>query len=105
MKPILPTLKENPRYVQFNISSKQTLSSKDAKTVILSGCKKFLGELGVAKAGIQFMSYNTKNQTGVLRTNAKMLNETKAALALIKDIKGKRATVSAEKVSGILRKL
>ena len=105
MKPILPTLKENPRYVQFKISSKQTLSAKDAQATIIAGCKRFLGELGVAKSGIQFMSYNTKNQTGILRTNSKMLNETKVALALIKDIKGKRATVSAEKVSGILRKL
>jgi len=105
MKPILPTLKENPRYVQFKISSKQTLSAKDAKATIIVGCKRFLGELGTAKAGIQFMSYNTKSQIGVLRTNSKMLNETKAALALIKDIKGKRAIVSAEKVSGILRKL
>jgi RNase P/RNase MRP subunit POP5 len=105
MKPILPTLKENPRYIQFKIASKQTLSAKDAKIAVISGCKRFLGELGTAKAGIQFMSYNTKNQTGVLRTNAKMLNETKAALALIKDIKGKRAIVSAEKVSGILRKV
>ena len=105
MKPILPTLKENPRYIQFKISSKQTLSAKDAKSAILAGCKRFLGELGTAKAGIQFMKYNTKSQSGVLRTNSKMLNETKAALALIKDIKGKKATVSAEKVSGILRKL
>jgi RNase P/RNase MRP subunit POP5 len=105
MKPILPTLKENPRYVQFKISSKQTLSAKDAQIAVLSGCKRFLGELGVAKAGIQFMKYDTKNQSGVLKTNSKMLNETKAALALIKDIKGKKATVSAEKVSGILRKL
>ena len=105
MKPILPTLKENPRYVQFKISSKQTLSSKDAGIAIVAGCKRFLGELGVAKAGIQFMKYDTKIQTGVLRTNSKMLNETKAALALIKDVKGKKATVSAEKVSGILRKL
>ena len=105
MKPILPTLKENPRYVQFKISSKQTLSAKDAQVTIIAGCKRFLGELGVAKAGIQFMSYNTKSQIGVLRTNSKMLRETKAALALIKDIKGKRAIVSAEKVSGILRKL
>ena len=55
MKPILPTLKENPRYIQFKISSKQTLSAKDAQIVILSGCKRFLGELGTAKAGIQFM--------------------------------------------------
>ena len=53
----------------------------------------------------KYRKYNTKNQSGVLRTNSKMLNETKAALALIKDIKGKKATVSAEKVSGILRKL
>ena len=105
MKPILPTLKENPRYVQFKISSKQTLSSKDAENAVISGCKRFLGALGVAKAGIQFMKFDTKNQSGVLRTNSKMLNETKAALALIKDVKGKKAIVSAEKVSGILRKL
>ena len=73
----------------------------------INGCKKFLGELGVAKAGIQVLpeKFNSKSQTGVLRTNSKMLNETKAALAFIKDIKGKRAVVSSEKVSGILRKL
>ena len=96
MKPILPTLKENPRYV---------LSRSDVEKEILSEYKRFLGELGIGKAGIKFMSFDKKNQIGVLRTNSKYLDETKVALTLIKKLKSKNAKVDILKVSGMINKL
>tara|TARA_Y100000034_G_scaffold136399_1_gene212615 strand:- start:133 stop:456 length:324 start_codon:yes stop_codon:yes gene_type:complete len=107
MKPLLPTLKENPRYVLFRINSKEKFSQKDTELATMKACKQFLGELGIARAGIFFVreKFNKSDQTGVIRTNSKNINETKAALALIKTINNKKATVTAEKVSGIIRKL
>ena len=96
MKPILPTLKENPRYVLFR---------SDVEKEILSEYKRFLGELGIGKAGIKFMSFDKKNQIGVLRTNSKYLDETKVALTLIKKLKSKNAKVDILKVSGMINKL
>jgi RNase P/RNase MRP subunit POP5 len=105
MKPILPTLKENPRYVLFKIKSSSVLSRSDVEKEILSEYKRFLGELGIGKAGIKFMSFDKKNQIGVLRTNSKYLDETKVALTLIKKLKSKNAKVDILKVSGMINKL
>ncbi len=105
MKPILPTLKENPRYILFKIKSSSVFSRLDAEKGILSEYKRFLGELGIGKAGLKFMSFDKKNQLGVLRTNSKYLDETKAALTLVKKLKSKNAKINVLKVSGMLNKL
>ena len=105
MKPILPTLKENPRYLLFKIKSSSKFLKTDAEKHIMFECKRFLGELGIGKAGLNFMSFDKKSQLGVIRTNSKYLDETKAALTLIKKLCSKTVKVDVLKVSGILNKL
>jgi RNase P/RNase MRP subunit POP5 len=105
MKPILPTLKENPRYILFRIKSSSKFSKKDAEKNIMFDCKKFLGELGIGKAGITFMKFDKKYQLGIIRTNSKYLDETKTALTLIKKLSSINAKVDVLKVSGIINKL
>ena len=105
MKPILPTLKENPRYVLFKIKSSFNYSKTDAEKHIMFDCKRFLGELGIAKSGIKFMSFDKTSQLGVIRTNSKYLDETKSALTLIKKLCSKNAKIDVLKISGILNKL
>ena len=68
-------------------------------------CKKFLGELGIGKAGIKFMKFDKKYQLGIIRTNSKYLDETKTALTLIKKLSSINAKVDVLKVSGIINKL
>lgn len=105
MKPILPTLKENPRYVLFKLKSSSDFSKIDAQKHIIVECKQFLGELGIAKSGLNFISFDKKFQLGVIRTNSKYLDETKAALTLIKKLCSKKVKIDVLKVSGMLNKL
>ncbi|SVC06682.1 uncharacterized protein METZ01_LOCUS259536, partial [marine metagenome] len=98
-------LKENPRYVLFNIKSSSNFVRLNAEKEIMSECKRFLGELGIGKAGLKFMSFDTKSQLGVIRTNSKYLDETKSALTLIKKLNSKNAKLDVLKVSGMLNKL
>jgi len=105
MKPILPTLKENPRYILFRIKSSLKFSKTDAEKNIMLDCKRFLGELGLGKAGLNFMKFDKKYQLGIIRTNSKYLDETKTALTLIKKLSSKNAKVDVLKVSGIMNKL
>ena len=51
-------------------------SKKDAEKNIMFDCKKFLGELGIGKAGITFMKFDKKYQLGIIRTNITSLDET-----------------------------
>jgi len=104
---LLPTLKERKRYILVKIYSKSEFEKKDVKEQCTNACLQFLGELGMAKAGIQFLAetWNKKSQTGILRAGHIFVDEVKSSLALISKIKGKKATAQAIKVSGSMDKL
>ena len=85
IKHILPSLREKPRYIKFKTEKKLS------KSYITENIKGFLGDLGMAKAGIKIMNNN------IIRTNNRHLDEVKSALILIKGL-------DIVKVSGLLNK-
>lgn len=85
IKPILPSLREKPRYIKYK------LDKEISKNEVYEGIKQFLGELGVARAGVKVMENN------IVRTNSKHMDEVKSALILIKGL-------NIIKVSGLLNK-
>jgi len=108
MKPLLPTLKERKRYILIKIQNGQGETRKgDIVEAVAKAGLLFIGELGMAKAGMQFLpeTYDPKTKTGVVRVNHKFVDETKASLALVKEISGKKATITSMKTSGIITKL
>jgi len=74
---------------------------------VTKACLQFLGQLGVARAGPQFLpeSWDKKNKTGIIRIGHKYVNEAKAALALVKEIGEARVTFACLLVSGSIKKL
>ncbi len=102
MKPILPVLKEKKRYITFEIVTNGNLNKQKTKEEIEKACLKFLGELGVAKAGLMFISFNKVK--GILKVNNKYVDEVKTALSLIKEVDNKNVIVNCIGVSGILKK-
>ena len=86
IKPLLPSLREKPRYIKYKT---EKMLSKDC---IYNGIKQFLGELGMAKAGVKMMDNN------IIRTNSKYVDEVKSALLLIKGL-------NITNVSGLLNKI
>ena len=107
MKTLLPALKERKRYISFTILYDDKLGKDVVSKYVNQACLQFLGELGMAKAGIQFLpeSWNEKSKTGIIRVGHKYVDEVKSSLALLKDIKGKRATITCTKVSGNIGKV
>jgi ribonuclease P/MRP protein subunit POP5 len=107
MKVIRPTLKERKRYILFKVHSDKEVHKDEVVEQCTTACLRFLGELGCAEAGVQFLpeTWNMKNQTGIIKTGHKFVDKTKASLALIKEIGEKKATVSTVLTSGSLNKI
>jgi ribonuclease P/MRP protein subunit POP5 len=107
VKVLSPTLKERKRYILFKIHSDNILKKEIVAKQCTEACLRFLGEFGCAEAGVQFLpeTWDQKEQTGIIRTGHKWVDKTKSALALIKEINGKKVTVSTILTSGSLNKL
>ncbi|MBD3263040.1 hypothetical protein GF374_01530 [Candidatus Woesearchaeota archaeon] len=107
MKPIKPSAKERKRYILIKLKSKKRVEKKDVKKLVIQAGLQFLGELGMARSGLQFLpeTWNKKNMTGIIKTGHKFVNETKAALALIQEVKGEKAAVQTIKTSGSIKTL
>jgi ribonuclease P/MRP protein subunit POP5 len=102
LKPMLPTLREKKRYLVFEVESEKKTNQKGCTDAISASMSKFLGELGMARAGIKFLP-DWKNSKGIMRISHKEVDNVKAALSLVTDIGG-RAKVSTVFVSGVLDK-
>ena len=107
MKVLSPTLKERKRYILFKIDSSNKLNEETVAMQCTEVCLRFLGEFGCAEAGVMFMhkTWDIKTQTGIIKTGHNWVDQTKSALALIKKIEGKKATVSTISTSGSIKKL
>lgn len=80
---------------------------KDAKAVsneIIDKSLDFIGQLGVARAGIQVLDWNAKSQRGLIKVNHKYVDEAKSSLAFIKTINNQKVIVNSVGVSGIIAK-
>ena len=105
MRPILPTLKEQKRYLLFRILSNLSVDKSLCRDAISKATLRFLGELNCAKAGINFLGENYKDNQGIIRVGSKYVDEVKVALASIREIDGQSATFDVIKASGNVGKL
>ena len=107
LKTLLPTLKEKKRYLAFEIISKSKFKDfKPIEAEITKSSLEFLGQLGVAKAGIQILkeTWNKELQRGIIKVSNKHVDELKASLLLVKTIDNKEAIVKTITTSGIINK-
>jgi len=105
LKIIPSTARERKRYLLVKIESSDTIDRRDIENAILNSCLQFLGELGVARAGIIVMSDTYNGKTVVVKTGHKFIDETKSAISLIKSIGNKKVRLSTVKVSGAIKNL
>jgi len=105
MKAIPSSSKERKRYIRIKYDSDLKAEKNDIERLVIQACLQFLGELNMARAGIQFVPDSWSGNTAILRVGNKYVDETKAALALVKDINGHKITISSLKVSGSIDKV
>ena len=101
IRTLLPVLKENKRYILYEIDSKSKMNNPS--NIIKTKLREFIGDLGLARAGLKFMDY--KNNKGILQINNKSINDIKTGLSLIDEINNQKVRFRAVKVSGVLNKV
>ena len=100
LKALLPTMREKKRYIAFEALGKN-VSQKAAHQAISSELQRFLGEFGMAKAGVILLK-DWVNGRGVLRVANSEVDTVKSAVMLAK---GKDFMFKTIAVSGSLDKL
>lgn len=103
---MMPVLKEKKRYLLFGVISPIKFSAEEVKSAVEEGVRRFLGELGLAKAGAMFISerWDSNKQRGLLKISHNMVDEVIAALILIKSIKNREVIFRSVKVTGTVKK-
>ena len=107
IKPLLPSLREKKRYLAYEVISRNMFNDAfHVNTAILEAAKEFLGNIGMAIAGIITMSdqWNMDMQRGIIRVNNKHVDDLKASLVFAGSIDCKEAIVRSIGASGILKK-
>ena len=106
IKPLLPTLREKKRYLAYEVISKNKFyDTVHVNIAILDAAKEFLGDLGMAKAGIlPIDKWDGRTQRGIMRLNNKQVDNLKASLIFVKNIDGKDVIIRSVGASGILKK-
>ena len=107
LKPILPSLREKKRYLVFELISKNRI--EDAVLVsnaIMKYSLQFLGQFGVAKAGIIVLNnkWDSSLQRGIIKVSHKSIEALKAALVFACKIENEDVIFRSVGVSGILNK-
>lgn len=102
MKPVLPSLREKKRYIGFEVVSDSMISSELVKKAVTEGIHNYIGDLGMAKAGMEIIEI--KDNKGIMSAERKSTDMIKASLALITTIGEKKAIVKGVTVSGMLNK-
>jgi len=102
MKPLLPTLKEQKRYIVYELLSTQPIAGGDR--AVLNHLHSTLGLFDGAKAGILPVKYDEKLQTGVLRVTTTSVDKVKSSLLLLTKVNNTEIIPRVRGVSGILNK-
>ncbi len=107
MKPLPPSAKERKRFILVKVESEMRAEKTLVGRLVIQAGMQFLGELGMARAGVQFLEdcWNEKDSTGIIRVSHKYVDEVKSALALVKEFEGKKVQIHSIKVSGEINKL
>ena len=102
---LLPSLRQKKRYLVFEVISKKNFTSAEIEKETYQSLQDFLGQLGIAKAAPLFIKEksNPKKQRFLLKINHKYVDQTKAALTLIKKIKNTPLIIKSLVVSGTIK--
>jgi RNase P/RNase MRP subunit POP5 len=103
MKPLMPSLRENNRYVKFHITAKKALNEKELEKILQEEFLTFLGQLEFAKSPFKLIKLN--GNKGLIKVNAKYLEKAKAMLTMIQKINNEQVDLKSLKTSGLLNKL
>lgn len=105
LNPIPPTLKENQRYIVFEIISGGDVLFEDVVNVVWSSSLQLFGEIGTSKLRLWIPSafFDKDRKRGLIRTNNNSVEEARAAIAAIREIGGMKVIFYVLGVTGTIK--
>lgn len=99
------TLRERKRYIAFQVIAESKVDINDVFNSLWHSLLNFLGEYGVAQAGIWISksNYDNPKQIGIIRCDHVSVEHIRASLSLIERIGDTRAIVKVLGVSGTIK--
>lgn len=103
-KTLPPVLRENERYIVFEIISEGEIEYEEFAKSLWIACLSFLGELYTSEAEIKIIRnlYNPRTQQGVIKCRHDMTEYVRASLAFIDKIGNKNVIVKVLGITGTI---
>ena len=101
---VKPTMKENWRYIVFELLSKTAIKEQDVVRAITGSILKMFGEFGASKTNVWLIEYDSKTKKGIVRCSHKAVETVVASVTLITKIVESEAAFVVKGVSGTIKK-
>jgi len=105
LNPMPPTLRDNQRYIVFEIVSKKEVAFENMVNVVWSASLQLFGEVGTSKfrMWVPSMLFDKARKKGVIRTTHDSVEEVRAVIASVKEIEGESVIFHVLGVTGTIR--
>ena len=102
MKRLLPSLRAKKRYLAFELISEAPVSRSDLSKEIMFSASSLLGDVDTSKCDIKLLGF--EDWKGIIQCSHTKVKETRASLATLTRINGKRATLHVLGTSGTVKR-
>lgn len=101
---IKASMKENWRYIVFQLLSNNSVSDKDVVGAVTTSLLRMFGEVGASKTNIWLVEYDANAKTGIVRCSHNAVQEVVAAMTAILKVNEQDAAFIVKGVSGTIKK-
>lgn len=101
MKRLLPSLRAKKRYIAFELISEGPVSRSDVVREVMSSASSLLGDVNASECDIKVLGF--EDWKGIIQCSHTKVKETRASLAALIRINGKRATLHILGTSGTVK--
>lgn len=102
MKRLLPSLRAKKRYLAFELISEKPVSRGDIVKEVISSASSLLGDITTSDCDIRVLGFEAGK--GIIQCSHTRVKETRAALATLTRVNGKRATLHVLGASGTVKR-
>ncbi|AKB12073.1 MAG: Rpp14/Pop5 family protein [Methanosarcina thermophila] len=102
MKRLLPSLRAKKRYLAFELVSEGQVSRSDLVKEVMSSASSLLGDVTASECDIRVLGF--EDCKGIIQCSHTKVKETRASLATLTRVGGKRATLHVLGISGTIKK-
>ena len=102
MRRLLPSLRGKKRYIAFELISEGSVCRSDLVKEIMSSASSLLGDVISSECDIKILGF--ENWKGIIQCSNNRVKETRASLASLTRINGKRATLHIFGISGTVKR-